>query len=413
MNSVRAVRGLVRIAVIAAATVALCAVPASADHQQRVKRLQRALDHLVEIKGGPPGASAVLYRGARERFLHAGVADVKTGKPFRRQKQMRIASVSKAFSGAIALALVVAMAIGPLLRWRRDDAGALLDRLIWPIAAAGFTGATLVVLAPPGVLPLFGIALAAGLAVASVLPLVGRNLLRTPLFTWGMVVAHLGIAVSLAGMACDSAYTSETLIAARVGQPVRDLLLHHDQPAADGGEAGQQVQQHRDGHVVGQIRHQGGRLGGQLLHAHGVLLEHGQPPGPLGAQALHRVRQLRRQRGVDLHRHDLLGGVQQRRQDLRVVLELEEAEHAPAVAVVGVEVVVVMRADAADDAAVAAGQEQLGVAVAEERVEAPREEDPPLELERRDPDAGSRVQAVRELDELLEVPSRGDGLHFY
>ena len=99
-------RGLVGIAVIAAATVALCAAPASADHQQRVKRLQRALDHLVEIKGGPPGASAVLYRGGRERFLHAGVADVKTGKPFRRQKQMRIASVSKAFSGAVALALV-------------------------------------------------------------------------------------------------------------------------------------------------------------------------------------------------------------------------------------------------------------------------------------------------------------------
>ena len=124
-------------------------------------------------------------------------------------------------AGPIALALVVAMAVGPLLRWRRDDAGALLDRLIWPIAAAGFTGAALVVLAPPGVLPLFGLSLAAGLAVASVLPLVGRNLRRTPLFTWGMVVAHLGIAVSLAGMACDSAYTSETLVAAAVGQPVR------------------------------------------------------------------------------------------------------------------------------------------------------------------------------------------------
>ena len=56
--------------------------------------------------------------------------------------------------------------------------------------------------------------------VPSVLPLLGRNPWRTPLFTWGMVVAHLGIAVSLAGMACDAAYTSETLVAARVGQPV-------------------------------------------------------------------------------------------------------------------------------------------------------------------------------------------------
>ena len=123
-------------------------------------------------------------------------------------------------AGPVALALVVVMAAGPLLRWRRDSANALLERMMWPVAAAGFTGAGLVVLAPPGVLPLFGLSLAAGLAVASVLPLLGRNPWRTPLFTWGMVVAHLGIAVSLAGMACDAAYTSETLIAARVGQPV-------------------------------------------------------------------------------------------------------------------------------------------------------------------------------------------------
>lgn len=123
-------------------------------------------------------------------------------------------------AGPVALALVVVMAAGPLLRWRRDSANALLERMMWPVAAAGFTGAGLVVLAPPGVLPLFGLSLAAGLAVASVLPLLGRNPWRTPLFTWGMVVAHLGIAVSLAGMACDAAYTSETLVAARVGEPV-------------------------------------------------------------------------------------------------------------------------------------------------------------------------------------------------
>jgi cytochrome c-type biogenesis protein CcmF len=46
-----------------------------------------------------------------------------------------------------------------------------------------------------------------------------RDLRRTPLFTWGMVIAHLGIAVSLAGMASDSAFTQETLVAARLGEP--------------------------------------------------------------------------------------------------------------------------------------------------------------------------------------------------
>jgi cytochrome c-type biogenesis protein CcmF len=71
------------------------------------------------------------------------------------------------------------------------------------------------------VLPLLGLSLAAGLAVASLLPLVRRNLRRTPLFVWGMVVAHLGIAVSLAGMACDAAFTSERLVALSPGEATR------------------------------------------------------------------------------------------------------------------------------------------------------------------------------------------------
>jgi D-alanyl-D-alanine carboxypeptidase len=80
--------------------------PAAAERQQRFERLQRVLDHLVDLRGGPPGASALLLRGDRETFLRSGVADVDTGEPFRRQKQMRIASVAKAFSGAVALSLV-------------------------------------------------------------------------------------------------------------------------------------------------------------------------------------------------------------------------------------------------------------------------------------------------------------------
>jgi len=48
----------------------------------------------------------------------------------------------------------------------------------------------------------------------------GRNLRRTPLFTWGMVIAHLGCAVSLAGMAAESAYSVEKLVAARPGERI-------------------------------------------------------------------------------------------------------------------------------------------------------------------------------------------------
>ena len=60
-----------------------------------------------------------------------------------------------------------------------------------------------------------------GIGLASLAPLWGRNLRRTPLFTWGMVISHLGIAVALAGMAAESAFTKETLVAASPGQGMR------------------------------------------------------------------------------------------------------------------------------------------------------------------------------------------------
>ncbi len=123
-------------------------------------------------------------------------------------------------AGPIALLLVAVMAVGPLLRWRRDDAKAVLRRVMLPIGAT-LVAALALLFVWPGVLPWAGLSLAAGLAVASVAPLWKRNLKRTPLFTYGMVLAHLGIAVSLAGMASDSAFTKETLAAVRAGEPAR------------------------------------------------------------------------------------------------------------------------------------------------------------------------------------------------
>ena len=127
-----------------------------------------------------------------------------------------------AAAGPLALALIAVMAAGPLLRWRRDRAAELMRRIRLPLA---LTAAVLlaILLLVPGIpiLPLLGLTLAAGTAVASVAPLWRRNLRRTPLFTWGMVVAHLGIAVSLAGMASEAAFSKETLVAARVGETVQ------------------------------------------------------------------------------------------------------------------------------------------------------------------------------------------------
>ncbi|WP_375404287.1 heme lyase CcmF/NrfE family subunit [uncultured Sphingomonas sp.] len=123
-------------------------------------------------------------------------------------------------AGSVALVLVALVGVGPALRWRRDDGQAVLARLTWPIAAIAFAGAGLFVFEGSiGLLPFVALSLAAGLAVASIAPLWGRSPSRTPLFTYGMVLAHLGVAVSIAGMASDAAFTAERLVAARIGEP--------------------------------------------------------------------------------------------------------------------------------------------------------------------------------------------------
>jgi cytochrome c-type biogenesis protein CcmF len=115
--------------------------------------------------------------------------------------------------------MLLVMAVGPLLRWRGDTLGRVTARLAIPALAAALVALALVLLAPEvKPLPFLGMALAAGLAIASLLPLVGRDLKRTPLPVWGMVVAHLGIAVALFGVASDSAFSTEKLVASRIGE---------------------------------------------------------------------------------------------------------------------------------------------------------------------------------------------------
>jgi cytochrome c-type biogenesis protein CcmF len=124
-------------------------------------------------------------------------------------------------AGPVALLLIAIMAAGPLIRWRRDKAREVIARVALPVLLSVVALFGLVLLMPGiRILPLLGLGLAFGTAAASVAPLWKRNLRRTPLFTWGMVVAHLGIAVSLAGMASESAFTKEKLVAARIGETV-------------------------------------------------------------------------------------------------------------------------------------------------------------------------------------------------
>ncbi|MCX5610151.1 beta-lactamase family protein [Streptomyces sp. NBC_00047] len=70
------------------------------------KRLQQQLDRLVAQDDGPPGVIALLTRGDRTDVYTAGVGDIATGRPPHPDDHMRIASIAKAFSGAVALQLV-------------------------------------------------------------------------------------------------------------------------------------------------------------------------------------------------------------------------------------------------------------------------------------------------------------------
>jgi cytochrome c-type biogenesis protein CcmF len=117
--------------------------------------------------------------------------------------------------------MLLVMAVGPLLRWRRDTLSRVRGSLVVPAGVVVLAAIAIIAGGWPGLLPFIGLALAGGLALASLLPLKGRNLRRTPLAIWGMVIAHLGIAVSLFGMASESAFSVEKLVAARVGESTR------------------------------------------------------------------------------------------------------------------------------------------------------------------------------------------------
>lgn len=98
-------------AVTAVALAGLAAAgPASASASAGTERadaaLDRALDGLVARSQGPPGAVAIVQRGADLTVHTSGVANVRTRRKIQISDHMRTASTAKAFNGAVALSLV-------------------------------------------------------------------------------------------------------------------------------------------------------------------------------------------------------------------------------------------------------------------------------------------------------------------
>ena len=125
-----------------------------------------------------------------------------------------------AVAGPLALVLALLIGVGPLLNWRRDS-GERLKRLAVPaLIGVAVLLVALFVMPGGGLLSKLGLAVAAALAIASLLPLAGRKLRRTPLSTWGMVTAHFGVAVALAGISGSNLLTREVLTAATPGDRI-------------------------------------------------------------------------------------------------------------------------------------------------------------------------------------------------
>jgi cytochrome c-type biogenesis protein CcmF len=120
-------------------------------------------------------------------------------------------------AGPLALLLAVLVGVGPLLSWRRERRPVLRQLRLPALLAASALVITIILAPRIGILPRLGFTVAAFLAPASIVPLIGRNPLRAPLASWGMVIAHFGIALALTGMAANAGFSSERLVIAKAG----------------------------------------------------------------------------------------------------------------------------------------------------------------------------------------------------
>jgi D-alanyl-D-alanine carboxypeptidase len=99
---------LTGLASIAAATTLLFAGAVGAQQTARTTdtTLQRLLNRLVKADGGPVGAIVTLYSHGHTTVIRSGRANVSRPGAPQISDHMRIASITKAFTGAIALHLV-------------------------------------------------------------------------------------------------------------------------------------------------------------------------------------------------------------------------------------------------------------------------------------------------------------------
>ncbi|MGH6981791.1 MAG: heme lyase CcmF/NrfE family subunit, partial [Stellaceae bacterium] len=136
--------------------------------------------------------------------------------------------------------LLLAVAAGPFLAWKRGDLGGALQRLWAAFGIAVLVGAIALYVTEGGpILAVGGLMLAAWVGGAAIVEWVERTHLnwrraiRLPRATHGMSLAHLGLAVTVAGIAA-SAWQQERIVVMHPGDDlaVGGYTLHLDRIGA-------------------------------------------------------------------------------------------------------------------------------------------------------------------------------------
>jgi len=130
----------------------------------------------------------------------------------------------------LAIPMVAAMVVGPMMAWKRGDLPGALTRL-WFAALAALVSAAVALWMTGGPwLALVGVALGVWALVGSIVELAQRvRLFRVPLgeswartvnlprSAWGMTIAHAAVGVAILGMTGTSAWQAEVIKAMRPG----------------------------------------------------------------------------------------------------------------------------------------------------------------------------------------------------
>ena len=128
--------------------------------------------------------------------------------------------------------LLLAMVVGPMLRWKRDDLSIALRRLSWPLMIAIIVALLVLVLSVGSyIFTALGFGVAAWLIVGTLWQLVGRLKLgaapfdtslrlatTTPPSYYGLILAHAGMGVVIAGITCMTSFAGENIRLMRVGE---------------------------------------------------------------------------------------------------------------------------------------------------------------------------------------------------